>query len=236
MVNLMADTGLLGLDTVGTVISDGDGERVVKVFVYEPKLTLTPEILLDSSPEAEKLPQKPAGFDGDVPAEGCPKEPAAANGEVLLVAESAEEKESEDAAGEAIKQLRAAHAAEAQSCSNAEALATQRHAELEHLRAASAELSYITRRARHVRSMCNAHRAAPRRNLVQLMVHKDNTEYGRQYMPITQRGFSKLISNYYCAVYGLQGITGNIGFSVVVRVWITDCRDCGGGGGHDCYY
>ena len=55
MVNLMADTGLLGLDTVGAVISDGDGERVVKVFVYEPKLTLTPEILLDSSPEAEKL-------------------------------------------------------------------------------------------------------------------------------------------------------------------------------------
>ena len=56
MVNLMADTGLLGLDTVGTVISDGDsGERVEKLFVYEPKPTLPPEILLGSSKEAEKL-------------------------------------------------------------------------------------------------------------------------------------------------------------------------------------
>ena len=55
----MADTGLLGLDTIGTVLSDdGDddtGEDVVKVFVYEPKPAMAPEILLGSSKEAEKL-------------------------------------------------------------------------------------------------------------------------------------------------------------------------------------
>ena len=54
----MADTGLLGLDTINTVLSDNGnntGEDVIKVFVYEPKPTLDPEIILGSSKEAEKL-------------------------------------------------------------------------------------------------------------------------------------------------------------------------------------
>ena len=54
MVNLMADTGLMGLDTVGIKFNDTE-EQVVKVFVYEPKPTLSPEILLGTSKEAEKL-------------------------------------------------------------------------------------------------------------------------------------------------------------------------------------
>ena len=45
MVNLMADTGLMGLDTAS--VTDDDDENsdpVEKVFIYEPKLSLSPKV------------------------------------------------------------------------------------------------------------------------------------------------------------------------------------------------